>query len=170
MSRYIVSRILGVLPVLLIISVLAFGLEAITPGDPASLLLQANGIPNPSREELAAKRAELHLDDPLITRYLTWLRGATHGDFGRLFRSYTPVALLYRERIGNTALLAGLAALLAALIGILLDPAAYHRGGALDGFAQCVAVLGAALPGFWIALVLILVFAVRLHWLPAIST
>ena len=170
MSRYVVSRLLAAIPVLFVISLLAFGLQAITPGDPAAILLQASGDVNPSPQEIAFKRAELHLDDPLPTRYFDWLRNALHGDFGRSFRSYTPVTRLYRERFGNTALLAGTAALFAALVAIPLGIlAAFHRGGPLDGFAQFIAVLGAAVPGFWIALVLILVFAVKLHWLPAIS-
>ncbi|MHB8645541.1 MAG: ABC transporter permease [Thermomicrobiales bacterium] len=170
MSRYVVSRILAAIPVLFVISLLAFGLQAISPGDPAALLLQASGDTNPSSEEIAAKRAELHLDDSVLTRYLDWLGNAVRGDFGRSFRSYTPVTQLYRERIGNTILLAGTAALLAALIAIPLGIlAALHRGGPLDGLAQFVAVLGSAMPGFWIALVLILIFAVHLHWVPAIS-
>lgn len=170
MSRYVVGRVLAAIPVLFVISLLAFGLQAMTPGDPAALLLQASGEPNPSREEVAAKHAELHLDDSLPARYIDWLGAALRGDFGRSFRSYRPVTQLYRERVGNTALLAGTAAILAALIAIPLGIlAALNRGGPLDGLAQFIAVLGAAVPGFWIALVLILIFAVRLHWLPAIS-
>ena len=170
MSQYVVSRVLAAIPVLFVISLLAFGLQAISPGDPAAILLQASGDVNPSPQEIAAKRAELHLDDPLPTRYLDWLGSAAHGDFGRSFRSNVSVTQLYRARIGNTALLAGAAALLAALIAIPLGMlAAFHRGGALDGIAQFIAVIGGAVPGFWIALVLILLFAVHLHWLPAIS-
>lgn len=171
MSRYVIGRVVAVIPVLFIISLLAFGLQAITPGDPAMLLLQASGVSSPSLEEVAAKRAELRLDDPLSVRYLEWLRNALRGDFGRSFRSYTPVTQLYRDRIGNTALLAGSGALLSALVAIPLGVlAAYRRGRPLDGLAQFVAVLGAAVPGFWIAFVFILIFSVRLRWLPAISS
>src|SRR6202022_1587387 len=101
---YLVVRLLAAVPVVFVISLLAFGLEAIPPGDPAYLLLQAAGRQNITSEELAAKRAELHLDDPLPLRYLTWVSGAVRGDLGRSFRSYTPVTELYAERIGNTAL------------------------------------------------------------------
>lgn len=171
MSRFFVARVLAIIPVLLLVSVLAFGLDALTPGDPAASLLQATGVANPSKEEIAAKRAELHLDDPLVTRYLTWMGGAIRGDFGRSFLAYAPVTDLYRERIGNTALLALCATVLTALIAIPLGMlAAHRRGGPIDSVAQFVAVLGSALPGFWIALVLILIFAVQLHWLPAISS
>jgi peptide/nickel transport system permease protein len=171
MKRYLFERCFAVLPVLFVISVIAFGLQAITPGDPAVLLLQASGAPSITPQMIVAKRAELHLDDPLIVRYLNWLRGAVHGDFGRSFRTYTPVTTLYRQRIGNTALLAGCATLLSALVAIPLGVlAATHRGRAIDTVAQCVAVLGAAMPGFWVALVLIFVFAATLHWLPVFGT
>lgn len=167
MSRYVIARILAVFPVLLVISLLAFGLQAITPGDPASLLLQASGVETITPETLALKRQELHLDDPLPVRYGDWLLGALRGDFGRSFRSYTPVTDLYLNRIGATALLAICAAVAGALIAIPLGTiAAYHRGGPLDALAQLVAVIGAAVPGFWLALVGIYFFAARLHWLP----
>ena len=133
--------------------------------------MQASGVQNITPAIVAAKRAELHLDDPLVVRYFDWLRGAMHGDLGRSFRSYTPVTTLYRQRIGNTALLAGCATLLSALVAIPLGVlAATHRGRAVDGIAQVVAVLGAAAPGFWVALVLIFVFAAKLHWLPVFGT
>ncbi len=171
MSRYIFSRIFAVVPVIFVISFLAFGLDAITPGDPASLLLQAQGVETITPEAIAQKRAELHLDEPLPVRYLNWLGGAFHGDFGRSFRSYTPVAQMYLERIGNTALLAGCAVLLGALVAIPLGTlAAYHRGGALDSIAQFLAVFGSAVPGFWIALVFIFFLSAKLHWLPVFGT
>jgi peptide/nickel transport system permease protein len=75
MIRYVVGRFAAVLPVLFVISVIAFGLQAITPGDPAILLLQASGMQNVTPAIVVAKRAELHLDDPLVVRYFDWLRG-----------------------------------------------------------------------------------------------
>ena len=78
----------------------AFGLQAITPGDPAYLLLQAAGRQTITPPDLAAKRAELYLDDPAVVRYLTWLAAAARGDFGRSFRSYTPATQLYADRVG----------------------------------------------------------------------
>ena len=171
MPRFLVARILAIIPVLLVISLLAFGLEAITPGDPAVLLLQASGVETITPEAIRAKRAELHLDDPLPVRYADWLAGALRGDLGRSFRSYEPVLQLYRERFGATALLALCAAACGALIAIPLGTvAAYRRGGALDTLAQLLAVLGAAVPGFWIALIAIYVLAARLHWLPVFGT
>jgi peptide/nickel transport system permease protein len=167
MPAYLARRLLGVIPVLAVISLLAFALDAITPGDPAYMLLQAAGRQTITAEDLALKRAELHLDDPLPVRYVTWLGGALHGDFGRSFRSYTPVTELYAERIGNTALLTLVAVLIGVVIALPLGTlAAYRHGGAIDRIAQVVAVVGSAVPGFWIALVFIFFLSAQWHLLP----
>jgi len=171
MAAYLTRRLLATLPVLGVISILAFALDAITPGDPAYALLQASGRQTITAEDVAAKRVELRLDDPLPVRYVTWLGGAVHGDFGRSFRSYTPVTSLYLERIGNTALLAAVAIGLGVLIALPLGTvAAYRRGGVVDRLAQAVAVLGSALPGFWIALVFIYFFSAQWHLLPVFGS
>jgi ABC-type dipeptide/oligopeptide/nickel transport system permease component len=171
MTAYLLQRLLGALSVLFVLSIVAFGLYALTPGDPAVVLLEASGIHSPPREAVTAKRAELHLDDPLPVQYLTWLAGAVHGDFGRSFRSYTPVTELYLSRLSNTALLASTSTLLSLVIalprGVL---AAYHRGRIIDRLAQIVVALGGSMPGFWVGLLLILAFAVQLHWLPAFGS
>jgi len=170
-SRYVGARLLAALPVVFVISLLAFGLEAATPGDPAYLLLQAAGAETITPDMVAAKRAELHLDDPLAVRYLHWLAGAVHGDLGRSFRSYVPVTALYLDRIGNTALLAGCALAIGALVAIPLGAlAAYRRGTAVEALAQVVAVLGSAVPGFWIALVFIFFLSAQWHLLPVFGS
>ena len=171
MFTYIVQRLLGALSVLFVVSVVSFGLYALTPGDPAVVLLEASGMHSPPPEAVAAKRAELHMDDPLALQYVHWLGGAVQGDFGRSFRSYTPVAELYLSRIGATGLLALCATALSVVIALPLGVfAAYHRGRLADSLAQVVVALGGSMPGFWISLLLILVFAVNLHWLPAFGS
>src|SRR5207302_1254342 len=171
MLGYLIQRLLGAISVLFVLSIVAFGLYALTPGDPAIVLLEASGIHSPPREAVEAKRAELHLNDPMPVQYLNWLAGAVHGDFGRSFRSYTPVADLYMSRIGATALLACTATLLSLLIALPLGiTAAYHRGRVPDRLAQIVVALGGSMPGFWVGLLLILAFAVELHWLPAFGS
>jgi peptide/nickel transport system permease protein len=171
MGSYLLQRLLGAISVLFVVSVVAFGLYALTPGDPAVVLLEASGIHSPPREAIDAKRAELHLNDPVPVQYLNWIAGAVHGDFGRSFRSYTPVAELYVSRIGATALLACVATLLSLVIALPLGiVAAYQRGRLVDRVAQIVVALGGSMPGFWIGLLLILVFAVELHWLPAFGS
>lgn len=171
MSRYLSQRALGALSVLFVVSLAAFGLYAITPGDPALILLEASGMHGPPREAVAAKRAELRLDDPLPVQYVRWLGDALRGDFGRSFRSYTPVSELYLGRLGATGLLAVVSTLLSVAIALPLGlAAAYHRGRWPDTLAQVVVALGGSMPGFWIGLLLILVFAVNLRWLPAFGS
>src|SRR5260370_12910414 len=108
MLGYLLQRLLGGLSVLFVVSLVAFGLYALTPGDPAVVLLEASGIHSPPREAIDAKRAELHLNDPLAVQYVNWLGGALHGDFGRSFRSYTPWSDLYLSPILATPLLPNL--------------------------------------------------------------
>jgi len=157
--------------VLWLVSLLAFGLLALVPGDPARLILNASGVDVPSPGEVAAKRAELGLDRPPHLRYLNWLGGALRGDFGRSYRSARPVHSMYVERLPATILLACLALAISLGVAIPIGAlAAIRRGGMLDAVAQVVAVLGAAVPSFWIALVLILIFAATLRWLPALGS
>jgi peptide/nickel transport system permease protein len=171
MLPVIVSRIISAIPVLLVISIIAFGLQALAPGDPARLLVEASGLTPAPEEAVAAKRDELGLDRPLHIRYSEWLINAVQGDLGRSYRSYEPVTSLYLDRIGATALLAGVAGLLSVGIGVPLGLlAAYRRGSSVDLISRIVALVGAAVPGFWIALVLMLVFSVYLGLLPAFGS
>jgi peptide/nickel transport system permease protein len=157
--------------VLWMVSMLAFGLLALAPGDPARLILNATGADVPTPEVVAAKRVELGLDRPLHARYLGWLGGALRGDFGRSYRTARPVGAMYGERLPATLLLACLALAISLCVALPLGAiAAIKRGSLLDASAQLVAVLGAAVPGFWIALVLILIFAATLRWLPALGS
>src|SRR5262245_14755575 len=171
MLHYLAQRLVGALSVLFVVSVVSFGLYALTPGDPAVVLLEASGIHSPPREAIEAKRAELHLDDAMPVQYLNWVAGAVHGDFGRSFRTYQPVLDLYLSRIGATALLAAVSTLLSVLIALPLGVlAAYRRGRLADRIAQIIVALGGSMPGFWIGLLLILAFAVELPWLPAFGS
>src|SRR5215471_4843549 len=120
MTYYLIQRLLGAITVLFVLSIVSFGLYAMTPGDPAVVLLEASGIHTPPPEAVKAKRQELHLDDPLPVQYVNWLGGAIHGDFGRSFRSYEPVTQLYLNRIGATGLLALTATALSLLIALPL--------------------------------------------------
>jgi peptide/nickel transport system permease protein len=170
-TAYLLQRFLGAILVLFVLSLVAFALYALTPGDPAVVLLEASGIHSPPREAVVAKRAELHLDDPLPVQYVNWLGGALHGDFGRSFRSYDPVLQLYLSRIGATALLAAVSTLISLAIALPLGIlAAYQRGRLADRLAQVIVALGGSMPGFWLGLLLILLFAVELHWLPAFGS
>jgi peptide/nickel transport system permease protein len=168
---FLAARLAGGLLVMWVVSVLSFGLYALAPGDPARLLLEASGMAPVPEESLRAKRAEMKLDEPILVRYVDWLTHALRGDLGRSFRSYKPVVELYAERLPATMLLAGTAATISISIAIVLGTlAAYRRGTWIDALAQLVAVVGASVPGFWMALIAIFVFAVTLRWLPAFGT
>jgi peptide/nickel transport system permease protein len=171
MLRYVTNRLLSGLLMLFVVSLLAFGLNALTPGDPARLLLQASGADPISPQELATKRAEMRLDEPLPVRYADWLARAVQGDLGYSYRSYRPVTELYLERLPTTLALTALTACI--IIGVALPLgmlAAYRRGSVFDALAQILVVAGAALPGFWVALMLIFIFAATLKWLPAFGS
>jgi peptide/nickel transport system permease protein len=171
MGRYIIQRVLAAIPVLLVVSAVAFMLQAFSPGDPARLLVEASGLSPAPPEAVAAKRAELRLDDPVLVRYANWLGAALRADFGRSYRSYEPVVSLYLQRFPATLALAGVAGVFSTAVALPLGIlAAYHRGRWLDRIARVVAVIGAAVPGFWIALVLMYIFGARLGWLPIFGT
>jgi peptide/nickel transport system permease protein len=158
------------LPALLFgISIISFTLLNLAPGDPADILLrlQQPGT-EPPREAVLALRHQLHLDDPLPLRYGRWLLLAMRGDLGVSYRSGKPIVKELWQRLPATLLLAGASLALAASIGIPLGiMAAVWRGSLPDGLSRLLALLGAVVPSYVLALLLILLFAVRLGWLPA---
>ncbi len=171
MRAYVVRRLLT-LPVLLLgISIISFTLLNLAPGDPADILLrlQQPGT-EPPREAVLAWRHQLRLDDPLPLRYGRWLLLAMRGDLGVSYRSGKPIVKELWQRLPPTLLLAGASLALAASIGIPLGiMAAVWRGSLPDGLSRLLALLGAVVPSYVLALLLILLFAVRLGWLPAIG-
>ena len=149
---------------LLVASAVIFGVVALVPGDPASFMLGTGAQP----ETLAALRRELGLDRPLPLRYLAWLGGVIQGDFGHSFTYRTPVSAMIVERLQLSlplALMALTMAMAVALpVGLL---AASRRGRGADLAVMGGTQLGIALPNFWFAMLLVLLFAVHLRWLPA---
>jgi peptide/nickel transport system permease protein len=149
------------------ISFVAFALANLTPGDPARVMLQRGLGRQPTGEEVAIAREELGLNDAYIVRYGRWLSGAVTGDLGTSYRTGEPVLTALLGRFPNTfqiAVLGLLGAILVALpLGIL---AAVWRNSALDHLSRVLALVGAAMPSYWVAYLLILVFAVRLQMLP----
>jgi peptide/nickel transport system permease protein len=162
-AEYAARRTLSLVPVLFGISVLVFLLLHLIPGDVAQLLLgtQAN------EQQLATLRRSFGLDRPLPIQYLDWLRHAVVGDFGRSLRSPIAVQDALFARLPVTlelsVLALGVALLVAVPIGI---EAARHPGSRLDLAVGGVSVVGLSLPNFLLGILLIFVFAVRLHWLP----
>lgn len=170
MNRYMLFLIArrtgaGILT-LLIVSVVVFFITSLLPGDAAQMILGQNATP----ETVAALRQQLGLDQPLLMRYLHWLAGLVQGDFGISFASHLPVSQLVAQRIPATFELAAITTLicvpLALLIGIL---AAMNRGSRLDRALVIATMATVAVPEFLVATVAVLIFAVRLHWVSAMS-
>ena len=171
MSRYLVRRLLT-LPLLLVgISLISFMLLNFAPGDAAEItLLRQNGGITPSREAVVALRAELGLDSPLPVRYIRWVADALQGDLGESYRSGSSIAGELARRLPATLLLASVSMAIAVAAGIPLGVlAALKRGSWLDTASRLLALMGASVPSYVMALLLMLLFAVKLDWLPAIG-
>ena len=164
MLRYFVKRILSTIPVLLIISVIVFSMIHLTPGDPAQSMLG----PEASEEQIESLGKAMGLYDPLPVQYVSWIADILHGDFGTSVANNEPVLSAIRSHMGPTisvTLFALVIDLLIALpLGIL---AARKKGSAADQLVSVVSLLGVSLPDFLIGLFLMLLFAVKLKWLPS---
>jgi peptide/nickel transport system permease protein len=163
MGKYALQRILQTIPALLLVSIGLFLVIHLIPGDPA--LLMAG--PNASEEELAAITHQFGLDKPLTLQYLTWLRNALTGDLGYSFINKYPVNKLIAQRVPATLELALTAAIIAVVISFPLGIlAALRPGSAIDFATTLFSSLTFAVPGFWLALMFILLFSLKLGWLP----
>ncbi len=171
MGAYLARR-LATLPLLLLgISAVSFILLNLAPGDPAEIVLRQRNpgqLPNPA--EVTAMRVELGLDAPLPMQYVRWVSRAVAGDMGRSYVTEQPVASQLARRTVPTALLTAaalaLALLVAVPVGIL---SARRRGSPVDTVARLLALVGAAAPSYVLAYGLIILFAVKLSWLPALG-
>ncbi len=167
MVTYIVRRLILLLPVLLGVSLVSFGLLQLVPGDPALILAGEEA----TEEVLTRIRHEYGLNQPLPVQFLAYLRHAVTGDLGISIQSRQPVAVLLGQRFPFTLKLAFLAILVSATIGVIAGViAATRRNSPLDLAALLGSLVGISLPIFWLGLLAILVFAVKLRWLPAGGT
>ena len=163
MIRLVGRRLLGTLPTLLGVLVVAFLLLNVAPGDPVAAMVGERAV----AATIARLRAELRLDDPLPARFGHYVWGIVRGDLGRSYITARPIAQDLKERFPKTAELALAAMTLAALAGITLGVlSAVRPGGAFDRIAMLLSYLGVSFPVYWVGLLLILVFAVALRWLP----
>ena len=164
MLRYALKRLLSLALSLLVASLVIFLTLQVVPGDPASYMLGLNASP----ETVAALRAELGLDAGPAARYLAWVGGMLTGDFGISYTYRTPVAGMIADRLQVSLPLALYALALSTLIAFPVGIwAAARRGTAVDAGVMGATQLGVAVPNFWFAMLLVLVFSVRLGWLPA---
>lgn len=166
MLSYLAQRLTEVLIVLLIMSFVIYALIGLMPGDPIDLMISAN--PELTSADAARLRALHGLDQPVHERYLRWLGAALQGDMGYARLTNRPVTELLLPRLGNTVLLMGLSFLLALAIALPAGAwAATRPQSRLDDGVNLLAFAGISVPPFWLALLLIMLFAVTLGWLPA---
>jgi len=169
MYRYVGRRLLQSLVVLAGLSVLLFTLLVYTPGDPVEII--ASTQPDIRAEDIARLRRYYGLDDPVWVRYVKWVRTVGTGDLGISGTYGQPVTRLIRQRLGNTLQLLTAAFLIAFTIGVTVGIySALHQYSAMDYLATLLSFAGLAMPVFWLGLNLILIFAVRLHLLPAFGS
>ncbi|HXR58561.1 MAG TPA: ABC transporter permease [Burkholderiales bacterium] len=164
MGRYLLRRVGLLVPTLFFVTLLIFGLQQLLPGDPAVILAGEDRDPN----VVAYLRAKLHLDEPFPVRYAYWIKGVAKGDLGESLRIQKPVTELILEKLPVTIELAVIAMLIALLIGVSAGVvAAVFKDSPIDYAARVFALWGLSTPNFWLGILLILLFSVRLGWLPA---
>lgn len=164
MWRYVLRRLVSLLATLLVASIIVFFVIEIVPGDPASFMLGINAQP----DTLAALRAELGLDVSKLQRYLSWVGGMLSGDFGTSYTYRTPVANMIADRLWISLPLALFALALSTLIALPAGLwAASRRGTYADSAVMGFTQLGVAIPNFWFALLLVMLFAIKLGWFSA---
>ena len=164
MGGFLLRRIGQIIPTLLILSFLIFGLQQLMPGDPALILA---GEERGDALVLAQIRAELRLDQPIWAQYLYWVSNVLQGDFGFSWRIRMPVSDLILQKLPVTAQLAVMSFIIAVLIGVPLGiVSAVKRDTALDWAANGIALFGISTPNFWLGIMMILFFSVHLGWLP----
>lgn len=166
MVAFLIKRLLATIPTILLVTIAVFLILRLTPGGPAVAMLGDQASP----EAVAALNQKLGLDKPLYVQYLRWLGNALHGDLGRSAFGNQPVTELIVQRIVPTLELSILALIVSLFIGISAGViAAVKRNTAVDAVASILAILGVSTPSFWLAILLVLIFSLKLSWLPALG-
>jgi peptide/nickel transport system permease protein len=163
MGAYILKRLISAIPVLLGITVIVFLIMAMIPGDPATAILGSYATP----ENVAKINKDLGLDKPLAVRYFIWLGNMLTGDFGRSFSLNRPVLDEILDRFNATLVLAGVSFVLCSALGILAGVvSAARQYGLADKLITFTVLIGISVPSFFLGMMMILLFAVNLRWLP----
>jgi peptide/nickel transport system permease protein len=164
MLNYFLKRLAALLPTVFFVTIIIFGLQQLLPGDAALILAGEDQDP----QVIAYLQKKMHLDEPLPVRYAYWIGGVLQGDLGESLRIQEPVLGLIKEKLPVTLQLAGMAMVIALLVGIPAGiVSAVGKDSAWDYVANMVALWGLSTPNFWLGILLILLFSVQLGWLPA---
>jgi peptide/nickel transport system permease protein len=164
MWGYIGKRLLIAIPILFGLSIIVFGMMTMIPGDPATAILGAYATP----ENVERLNRQLGLDRTLVEQYFIWLGNLLQGDMGRSYALNRPVADEVFERFGATLILAGTSLVLCSIFGLIAGIAsAVHQFSWTDRIVTLLVLIGISTPSFWLGLLLIMLFAVQLQWLPA---
>jgi peptide/nickel transport system permease protein len=163
---YLIKRVIYTLPIALGVTLVAFLLVYIAPGDPLNAIAPADA----PEEVIAALKATYGLDKPLPVRYLMWLERAVQGDLGASIATGRAVASEVFAAVSKTLLLASAAALIGVTLGCVLGAVAgYRSGSVVDRIASAVSVVGVSIPHYWLGLVLTILFSIKLPWFPAMG-
>ena len=163
MGKYVVKRILSMIPLMFVVSIIVFLFIRLIPGDPARQI----GGPTATIGEIEAIRTQLGLDQPLVPQFIDWITGIFHGDLGHSFTNNTSVVELLAPRLPITMYLTICSITWSVILGVAIGViAAINRGRALDLIGMLIAIAGISLPNFWLGLQLMQIFAVNLRLLP----
>lgn len=166
MYKYILKRLLLLIPVLIAVSFIVFYIVNLAPGDAVDVLLSSNA----SEADKAALREDMGLNDPIVVQYGRYMIGLLHGDLGTSYSTKKPVFQTYMKRLPETLKLAFAAIIVALIIGVPLGiTAAVHQNTWLDSASMGIGLVGVSMPNFWLGLILILFFSVRLKWFPSMG-
>lgn len=168
MVKYFASRLLMLIPMILIISFIVFLCLELTPGDAVTAMFSAETISNMTTEQLDALRDSLGLNDPLLVRYFRWVGDILKGDFGVSYVTGKPISEVLASLLPATLKLAGFALLLSTIFGLILGIlAAVKQNTPLDYGLSVLGVIGISMPEFFVGILAILAFAIKLQWFPA---
>jgi ABC-type dipeptide/oligopeptide/nickel transport system permease component len=168
MGRYLLSRLLQLVPVLVLVSLIVFAVMRLLPGDPALLMLSGAEGGAITPERLNELREQMGLNEPVLTQYFSFVWGAVQGDLGSSIRFQVPVVDLILGRFGSTLELAVAGLFVAIAIGMPLGMiAAARQGGWVDTLCMTLSYVGSSMPVYWLGLLLVLLFSFTLRWLPS---
>ena len=170
MKKYIIGRILFIIPIMLILSAFTFAMTYLSPSDPVTRYFESMGI-KADKETIEAKKEELGLNDSYIVQYGRWLNNVLHGDLGTSFKYKTSVYSEMMKRLPNTLILTLSTVVLTILITVPLALlCAVYQNGFIDYLFRFISFLGVSMPSFWVGTLLMYFFGVRLHLLPIMGS